>query len=226
MKITWYGWASFGVESESGLRIVTDPYDPAKSGFKPFPDKADIIVISSDNDDFHDNAHLVPKSDGAEVVNALDLARSGTSRVSHGMEIKAVLAKEHLSHHEHDPEDNGMYRFEVDGIDFGHMGDIGNPFTKQQIDFFEGVDILFALAGGYPVVEMAEVKRVADAIKPRYVVPMHFRTLCYLRREGNWITEFLKFFPEEMVDFAFSSSIELKRENLPDHTRGLVMDYI
>ena len=34
MKITWYGQASFGLESDSGLLIVTDPYDPKTSGFR------------------------------------------------------------------------------------------------------------------------------------------------------------------------------------------------
>ena len=36
MQITWYGQASFGIEYEKIL-VVTDPYDPDKSGFKPFP---------------------------------------------------------------------------------------------------------------------------------------------------------------------------------------------
>ena len=36
MKITWYGQASFGIESAIGTMIVTDPYNPEKSGFKPF----------------------------------------------------------------------------------------------------------------------------------------------------------------------------------------------
>ena len=36
MKITWYGQASFAMESEAGLRVVTDPYDPSTSGFKAF----------------------------------------------------------------------------------------------------------------------------------------------------------------------------------------------
>lgn len=226
MKLTWYGWASFALENESGLRVVTDPYDPATSGFKPFPDKADIIVMSSDNDDFHCNAHLVPKSDGAEVVNALEVAQSGGSRVCHGIEIKAVQAMEHVDHDRHDPDQNGMYRFNVDGIEFGHMGDVGNPLTDNQLKFFDGVDVLLALAGGFPVVELDEVKRIAESANPKYVVPMHFRTLCYRQRESHWITEFLKHFPEEEVDFAFSSSIELTPTDLPSETRGLVLDHI
>lgn len=226
MRLTWYGWASFGLTSASDVRIVTDPYDPATSGFKPFSEPADIVVMSSDDDDFHCNHQLVPKSPGAEVINALEVARSGKAHLSHGISFRAVEAMEHVNHHMHDPEQNGMYRFQVDGIGFGHMGDIGNPFTDQQIEFFRGVDVLLSLAGGFPVIEVGEVKRVADAVQPKYVVPMHFRTLCYKPRDSNWITEFLKYFPEEDVDFAFSSSIELFADSLPEKTRGLVLDHL
>ena len=55
---------------------------------------------------------------------------------------------------------------------------------------------------------------------------MHFRTLCYRQRESHWITEFLKHFPEEEVDFAFPSLIELTPGDLPSETRGLVLDHI
>ena len=226
MKLTWYGWASFGLEDSAGLRVVTDPYDPETSGFKPFQDAADVVVMSSDNDDFHCNAHLVPKSPGAEVINALEVARGGGARTCHGVSFRAIEAMEHLQHDRHDPDQNAMYRFQLDGLEFGHMGDIGNPLTEAQIDFFDGVDVLFALAGGFPVIEVSEVRRVADAVRPKYVVPMHFRTLCFKLRNSHWITEFLQSFPEEEVDFAFASSVELTAESLPSETRGLVLDHI
>ncbi|MEZ4632530.1 MAG: MBL fold metallo-hydrolase [Deinococcales bacterium] len=37
MKITWYGQASFGLETDSGLRIVTDPTTPKPLALNPFP---------------------------------------------------------------------------------------------------------------------------------------------------------------------------------------------
>lgn len=226
MKITWYGQASFGLESASGLRIVTDPYDPQTSGFKPFPDAADVIIMSSDNDSFHCNHHLVPKREGAEVINALTVAQKGGSYESHGVVFKATEAMEHLQHDEHDPDQNGMYRFSLDGIEFGHMGDMGNAFSDAHMDFFKGVDVLLALAGGFPVVALEELKRIIDETQPKLVIPMHFRTLCYKPRGMFFIPEFLKLFDDAEVDFAFDSSAELSKETLPESTRALVIDYI
>ena len=226
MKITWYGQAAFGIESRDGLRIVTDPYDPATSGFQPFPDPADVVIMSSDNDSFHCNEHLVPKKDGATVINALTVAQSGGEIVSHGITFRAIEAMEHLQHHMHDPDQNGMYRFSVDGIEIGHMGDMGNPFSDEQIAFFEGVNVLLSHAGGFPVISLEELKRIVGLVRPQVVIPMHFRTLCYKPREMHFISEYLKYFPEDEVDFAFSASAELSADTLPEKTRGLVLDYL
>ena len=226
MKITWYGQASFGIEADTGLRIVTDPYDPETSGFKPVPDAADIVVMSSDNDTFHCNEHLVPKRDGAAVVNALTVAQSGGSTETHGMTIHAIQAMEHVDHHRHDPDQNGMYRFTLDGISIGHMGDMGNPFSEAQMKFFSGVDILLSHAGGFPVISLDELDRIVATVKPKLVIPMHFRTLCYKPQEMHFITEFLKHFPDDKTDFACASTTEISKSDLSGTGRALVLDYL
>lgn len=224
MKITWYGQSSFGIESDDGIRIVTDPYDPEKAGFKPFPDAADIVIKSSSNDDFHDNDHLVQKREGAEVIDALVVALDKGLTTSHGIAFGAIAALEHAQHPHRVPDQNAMYRFTVDGIDIGHMGDMGNDFSEKQMAFFEGVDVLISHAGGYPVISLEELKRIVQTVKPKVVVPMHFRTLCYKPKTMHFITEFLKLFPEDEVDFACASTATLTRETLPRTTRALVLD--
>ncbi|MEM6579605.1 MAG: MBL fold metallo-hydrolase, partial [Pseudomonadota bacterium] len=37
---------------------------------------------------------------------------------------------------------HGMFRFEMDGMQIAHMGDVGNPLNDDQIAFYEGVDVL------------------------------------------------------------------------------------
>ena len=225
MKITWYGQASFGIESEDGTRIVTDPYDPEKAGFRAFSDPADVVIKSSSNDDFHDNDHLVPKREGAIVIDALQVALGSKEASSHGIAFHAIEAMEHLEHPSRDPDQNAMYRFNVDGIEIGHMGDMGNDFSDAQLSFFEGVNVLLSHAGGYPVISLEELNRIADIVHPQLVIPMHFRTLCYRPCEMHFISEFLASFGEDRVDFACTSTITLKPEDLPSETRALVLDY-
>ena len=94
MKITWYGQACFEIESNLGTIIYTDPYDPETSGFKPFSTKADIVIKSSSNDDFHDNDHLVPKKENAAVIDALEVALNGGTTESHGISFATIEAME------------------------------------------------------------------------------------------------------------------------------------
>ena len=56
------------------------------------------------------------------------------------------------------------------------------PLTATQRDFFAGIDVLLALAGGHPTLELDELMDVIRAVRPPLVVPMHFRTLTYKPR--------------------------------------------
>ena len=96
MKLTWYGHASFRVAAKGGASVVTDPYDPATSGYKSVLEPADIVVISSATDSFHCNAHLVPGS--PVVVNSLELARSGKSRTVRDVTFHGAEASEAPDH--------------------------------------------------------------------------------------------------------------------------------
>lgn len=223
MKLKWYGHASFRVTAKDGTSIITDPYTPETAGYKPFTETSDIVIVSSDNDDYHCRADLIPGS--PTVVNALTLAESGGSTVVQGVPIKAIQAMEALNHHEHDPDQNGMYRFDVDGVSIGHMGDVGNPLTDEQIEFFKGVDVLLALVGGHPTIELDDLKTAIDGAAPRLIVPMHFRTLRYEPRNTFWITTFLDYFDDAQVDFACDSEVEITPNTLPENQRVLVLDY-
>jgi L-ascorbate metabolism protein UlaG (beta-lactamase superfamily) len=224
MKLKWYGQACFLITADNGLKIVTDPYTPETSGYVPVAEAADIVIRSSDNDSFHCRADLIPGN--PVVITALDVARDGGSRTEKGIRFDAIEAMEALNHRYHDPDQNGMYRFTVDGVSIGHMGDVGNPLSDAQIDFFKGVDVLLALAGGHPVIELDDLQTVIDKAQPRLVVPMHFQTLSYKPRNALWIESFLKYFPDEAVDFALHYEATITPDMLPQSTRVLLLDYV
>ena len=223
MKLTWYGHACLRIETSAGLGIVTDPYDPVTSGYRPVTAPADIVVMSSSLDSFHNNAGLIPGD--PLVIDALELALGDRRRIERGIPFEATPAMEALDHDRHDPDRNALYRFEVDGLHIGHMGDVGNPLNDDQLAFFQGLDILLALAGGFPTIALDDLEVAIDATRPKLVVPIHFRTLRYRPGRSAWIHEFLGYFPAEQVDFACSETVELSREALPPSTRVLVLDY-
>jgi L-ascorbate metabolism protein UlaG (beta-lactamase superfamily) len=223
MKLKWYGHASFLVTAEDGTKIVTDPYTPETSGYLPIPDVPEMVVISSDNDTFHCRADLIKGQ--PTVINALEVAQNGGERVEKGIQFKAIEAMEALNHRFHDPDQNGLYRFAVDGIHIGHMGDVGNALSEAQMDFFKGIDVLLALAGGHPTIDLDDLKVVIDMIQPRLVVPMHFNTLRYKPQNCFWIQNFLDYFKREDVDFACDWETTITKAGLPEKTRVLVLTH-
>ncbi|CAN5838362.1 MBL fold metallo-hydrolase [soil metagenome] len=224
MKLTWYGHATFYIKAEDGTTIFTDPHNPATSGYAPYDKPADIVVMSSSTDDFHNNESLIPGEH--IVVNALELAQSGRSRTKKGIAFEAVEALENTAHRGGHPDQNGMYRFEIDGVTVGHMGDMGNALSAPQLEFFRGVDVLLALAGGYPVIGLDSLKKMIDEVKPKLVVPMHFQTLRLKTNDALWLGDFLSRFDKGDIDFACDDTVTLTKTDLPEETRVLVLDHV
>ncbi|MGD1886225.1 MAG: MBL fold metallo-hydrolase [Cohaesibacteraceae bacterium] len=228
MQLKWYGHAAFRITAQNapkaGLSIITDPYTPDGVGYRTINETADLVIISSDDDDAHCRADLIPGEPA--VINALDTALAAGSPEAAGVTVKAGEAAEWEHHPRGVPGQNGMYRFEVDGLKIAHMGDVGNPLTDDQMAFFEDVDVLLALAGGYLTIELPDLVALIRKMKPKIVVPMHFRTLTYRPRNTMWIESFLSYYDNADVDFAFDHTVTLNRADIPDATRVLVMDYV
>jgi L-ascorbate metabolism protein UlaG (beta-lactamase superfamily) len=222
MKITWQGHACFYIESADGLRIVTDPYTPAIAGLPPLQTPADIVLMSSDNDTFHSDGNGVPGNPA--IVNTLTVAREGGRRDVKGITVQAIEAMESIVHKTH-PDQNALYRFEVDGVKIGHMGDVGNPLSPAQMAFFTGVDVLLALTGGPPTIELNDLDVVLNEVKPRVVIPMHYR-IPNLNLNIFGIEAFTQRFAPAMIDLRDSTSVEFTPHTLPASMRVIVLQAI
>ncbi|MFZ0214712.1 MAG: MBL fold metallo-hydrolase [Candidatus Dormiibacterota bacterium] len=171
MKITWYGHACLRLEA-GGVSVVTDPYTPTVSGFRPVPEPATIVVRSSPDDRFHCDSEMIPGS--PLLVEAIELARGGPRTVG-GVPFEAFPTQESLVH-KSAPLDNAMYHFTLGGLGVLHLGDLGNPLDPAHVARLRGrVDVLLALAGGPPTIELHDLDRAIEALGARLVVPMHFK---------------------------------------------------
>ena len=223
MKIKWYGHASFIVTASDGTSVITDPYTPETSGYQAIPDQPDIVVTSSLNDSFHDRSDLI--GGNPVKMNMLEVARDSGEIEIRGVTFKAIESSEMYNHPEHEPDKCAMYRWEMDGISVGHMGDVGNPFTAEEYEFFRDIDVFLALAGDVPTIRLADLKQVIDRAQPKLVIPMHFRTLRYKPRNMLWIESFLGHFDDADIDFQSDWEVELNKDELPESTRVLVLTH-
>ena len=223
MKVKWYGHASFIVTSSDGTSVITDPYTPETSGYQPIPDHPDIVVTSSLNDSFHDRSDLI--GGDPTRLSLLEVARDGGEITEKGVTFKAIESSEMYDHPEHEPDKCAMYRWEMDGISIGPMGDVGNPFTPEEVEFFKNLDVFLVLAGDVPTIRLPDLKDAINLVQPKIVIPMHFRTLRYKPRNTVWIESFLSYFDDDEIVFQCDWEVELSKGDLPKPTQVRVLTH-
>ena len=219
MKIKWYGHACFRIEG-GGVSIVTDPYTPEVAGLDPVEEPANVVIMSSATDRFHSNAAMVPGD--PKILNALEIAGRGSVEVN-GVEFEAFPTMESLKHKE-SPDENAIYRFEVEGVSILHLGDLGNPLTNEQLDRLRGrVDILLALTGGPPTIELEDLDRAIEEIGPHIVIPMHYQ-IPKLKLDILPLEAFTSRYPEDSVTRVDATDVDLSFDALPQTLRILVLE--
>jgi L-ascorbate metabolism protein UlaG (beta-lactamase superfamily) len=169
LNITWLAHAAFLIEGD-GLRIITDPYTPATMGFAEITTPADIVIRSSSDDLAHCNADMIRGH--PSVITGTEVGPAGAT--ARGLHVSAIQAQESLIY-KHPAGDTAMYRFVLDGMQVAHLGDVGNRLTDEQLAALAGVDVLLALAGGKPTIELSDLMDAIAVLQPRVVIPMHYQ---------------------------------------------------
>lgn len=170
MKIKWYGHAAFLITSDQGVKIITDPYDPGAYAenltYGQIRDQADIVLMSHDHGD-HNGIKTLPGSPQGIQGNGAKTAK--------GIPFTGVSTY-------HDPSKgsergaNTIFTFSVDGMRVCHLGDLGHGLSEKELSEIGPVDILLIPVGGYYTIDSKEATRVAEQVKPKVLVPMHYKT--------------------------------------------------
>ena len=219
MKIKWYGHACFRIEGDD-IVIVTDPYTPEVAGLDPMDEPADVVVMSSATDRFHSDASMVPGD--PKILNALQISGRGPVEVNNVV-FEALPTMESLKHKE-SPDENAIYRFELEGISILHLGDLGNPLTDEQLALLRGrVNILLALSGGPPTIELEDLERAIEEIRPRVVIPMHYQ-IPKLKLDIMPLEAFTSRYPEDAVTRVGATEVEFSLDTLPRTLRVYVLE--
>ena len=170
MKIKWYGHAAFLITSNKGTKIIIDPYEPgAFSGqlsYGKIKDQADIVITSHDHAD-HNYTRDLP---GTPQI----IKESGPITIG-GISIKGV-ATFHDPFKGSDRGANTVFTLTIDHIQLCHLGDLGHLLSDKELAEIGPVDILLIPVGGFFTIDPIEAARVADQIKPKVLIPMHFKT--------------------------------------------------
>ncbi len=216
MKIKWYAHAAFRFEGD-GLSLITDPYTPEEMNYQGFPETADIVIRSSDDDSGHCRSDLIPGQ--PQVVTATEVGPEGVT--VRGLRIAAVPAQESLIH-KAQPLDNAMYMFTLDGVRVAHLGDVGNRLDDGQLAALAGSEVVLAPTGGPPTLDLDDLVEALNVLRPKLIIPMHFH-LPSSAVKMLPASAFTGYFPAEAVEHAAGAEIEVTRNTLPAETRVVVL---
>jgi L-ascorbate metabolism protein UlaG (beta-lactamase superfamily) len=164
LQIRWHGHACFEITNDKTL--VTDPHDGKSIGI-PAPSVAgDIILVSHDHYD-HNKVKSVEKEESKVVTDE-------RKRTIDNVEIQGIPSY-HDECHGEKRGNNIIYKFTLDGVTFCHLGDLGHDLDEETIQKIGYVDILFVPVGGTFTVDANGAWGVVNKIKPRIIIPMHYK---------------------------------------------------
>jgi len=212
MKVKWLGHACFLIVSDEGLRIITDPYAVEQNlNYSHIKEVADVVVVSHDHSD-HNNVSVVQGK--PEVLKG-----SGVRTVK-GIQFRGIATYHDTSQGEQRGA-NTVFCFSLDEMNLCHLGDLGHVLSPGQVKEIGSVDILFIPVGGFYTIGAAAANQVCDQLKPKVVIPMHFRTpQCTYPIAG--VDDFLR--GKENVKKVDLSEVEFKLEKLPRITGIVILD--
>ena len=166
MLITYHGHSEFYLESASGFALLTDPFD-AHVGYPMRRCRADAVTISHQHSDHND----VSKALGAPAI----IDAPGVWPLGEDAQITAIPAF-------HDDAQgakrgkNLLMKIELEGLTLAHLGDLGAPLDEAQCKALGKIDILMLPVGGYYTIDAEIAAQTAAALRPRIVIPMHYKT--------------------------------------------------
>ena len=209
MKVKWLGHAAFVITSDTGIKIITDPYTAEERlGYGDIEESADIVTTSHDHADHNNtaavggNPAVVRGTTGAKGINFRGIPTYHDE----------VGGKERGN--------NTIFCFAVDGVKVCHLGDLGHPLNERQTAELGEIDILLTPVGGFYTIDAATASQICDQLKPGVVIPMHYKNKkCAFPISG--VDEFLQ--GKKNISRLDISEVEFKSGKLPADTQIIVL---
>ena len=158
VRIEYYGHACFRL-SWQGQRVVLDPYaDGCVPGCPDLRLDAEFVYCSHQHHD-HNAVDCVKLHDGGApkfTVTELETDHDDAGGTKRGK--------------------NTIRVFDFGGVRVAHFGDLGRELTAAETEALRGLDCALIPVGGFFTIDARQAADIAEAIRPRLVIPMHYRT--------------------------------------------------
>jgi len=203
MIIRWHGHSCF--EITDNIAVITDPHDGKSLGLPSPILKGDVILVTHEH--FDHSCTRIVKGD-YKLIN-----REGVSRYNN-IKFQGIR-----TFHDHEKGakrgTNLIYKFNMGGFEFAHLGDLGCYPDEKVVSLLENIDILFIPAGNVFTLSLPEAWKLINECKPKIVIPMHYRIGGLSMSIRPVDPDFLSMKPEEMEVIRVGNQVEIEPEDIP-----------
>ena len=175
MHIRWYGQSAFLLRGERAVFI--DPFGAmqglAERGMQfEYPPiervEADLLLVTHE----HGDHNAVDR-----IAGSPQILRSTAGTLDSPVGEVIAVASEHDRAAGTERGPNTVFCFGLDGLRVCHFGDFGQgELRAEQQRAIGEVDVLLLPVGGGPTIGADTAAAIVRALRPRLVVPMHYRT--------------------------------------------------
>ncbi len=178
VMLTFLGHSCFTIQSEDGPIVMIDPY----ATYVPYPglpQPADVVLMTHGHIDHCPACYgETDRYEGDPVVVApwdnQGRTREGTWRITEDLVVQFIEAT-HVTARGGGQGYVTLFSFEVGGIHFAHLGDLGRTLSSSQIEALGDVDVLFIPVGGAYTIDAQEALTVIGQLPTvKIVLPMHY----------------------------------------------------
>lgn len=165
MQLFWHGYSSIHIDAKIGdaeVTLLTDPFESEASIRFPRTIAPDILVLSH-QDQKRFNVHGAQGSPSI-ILNPGEYEVKGVFVT--GIQDSASEPGESMRH--------VIYRFLVEDLSIGFLGQLARPLTDREIEALESIDILLIPIGGGTVMDAKLASKTISDIEPRIVVPLFY----------------------------------------------------
>jgi len=210
LLLHWYGHACFLLSGEQ-TKLMTDPFNE-KVGYRLPEDTPDFVTVSHEH---HDHASV-------GLVNGTPTVKRDAVKQTLGEFVVYGVETHHDTEGGNKRGNNMVFVFEHQGMRIAHLGDLGHTLSGQQIEAIGPVDVVLIPVGGVYTINAQAACHVVSSLKPRLVIPMHYKTrdLAIALEE---VQEFCVSFAN--VVLSGQSTLNITPATLPTEQQVVVMEY-
>ena len=189
MHVEWYGQSAFALTG-NGTKVFIDPFADMSGladrgiefGYPPIEeDDVDLLLITHEHVDHN----------GAEAIAGEPaILRATAGKLESPIGEVTAVASEHDASAGTERGPNTIFAFDLDGVRVVHFGDFGQrELRPEQAAALEGTELLLLPVGGGPTIGGSAAADIVEALEPRWVVPMHYRTprIGFLETEEEFV---------------------------------------